>query len=187
MTTPTPPPDGPERPTPPAGQGQPPPQPQRYPPQPPPQPYPAQGRPPGQPPGPPPGPPPPAYHQPQWPQPGSAQGYPPNADERTWAWVSHAGAIVSAWVAMGFIVPLVIMLTKGASSPFVRRHAVESLNFQISLLVYLIVSGVLILLIIGIFLMIALGIFALVVIILATVKAANGEEYRYPLCIRLVS
>jgi uncharacterized Tic20 family protein len=101
--------------------------------------------------------------------------------------VSHAGAIVSAWIAMGFIVPLVIMLTKGTTSPFVRRHAVESLNFQISLLIYLVVSAILILAIIGIFLMIALGIFALVVIILATVKAANGEEYRYPLCIRLVS
>jgi uncharacterized protein len=30
------------------------------------------------------------------------------------------------------------------------------------------------------------GIFALVVIILATIKAANGEDFRYPLCIRLV-
>jgi uncharacterized Tic20 family protein len=101
--------------------------------------------------------------------------------------VSHAGAIVSAWVAMGFIVPLVIMLTKGSTSPFVRRHAVESLNFQISLLVYLVVSVILVFLLVGIFLLMALGVFALVVIVIATVKAANGEDYRYPLCIRLVS
>ncbi len=33
---------------------------------------------------------------------------------------------------------------------------------------------------------VVIGIFALVVIVLATVKAANGEDYRYPLCIRLV-
>jgi uncharacterized Tic20 family protein len=190
MTTPTQPPDDPERPDrqpPPSGQTPPPPPGYGQPPQ-------GQGQPPGygQPPqgqGQPPGygQPPPAYYQQQWPQPGSAQGYAPNSDERTWAWVSHAGAIVSAWVAMGFIVPLVIMLTKGSTSPFVRRHAVESLNFQISLLIYLVVSGILVLVLVGLLLLVALGIFALVVILIATVKAANGEEYRYPLCIRMVS
>ena len=63
----------------------------------------------------------------------------------------------------------------------------ESLNFQISLLIYLVISAVLALVLIGFVLMAAVGLFALVVIILATVKAANGEEYRYPLCIRMVS
>ena len=88
---------------------------------------------------------------------------------------------------MGFICPLVIMLIKGNESPFVRRHAVESLNFQISLLIYLVVSAVLVLLVVGIFMLIALGIFALVVIIMATIAASNGQDYRYPLTIRLVS
>ena len=32
--------------------------------------------------------------------------------------------------------PLIIMLTIGNQSPYVRKHAVESLNFQISLLIY---------------------------------------------------
>jgi uncharacterized Tic20 family protein len=110
----------------------------------------------------------------------------PTQEERNWALASHVGTFVAAWFAMGFLCPLIIMLTKGNESPFVRRHAVESLNFQISLLIYLAVSAVLILVVIGIFLMIAVGIFAFVVIILATIKAANGEDYRYPLCIRLV-
>jgi uncharacterized Tic20 family protein len=88
---------------------------------------------------------------------------------------------------MGFLAPLLVLLVKGKESPFVRRHAVESLNFQISLLIYLIASGILVLLIIGIFLLIALGIFALVVIILATIAASNGQDYRYPLTIRLIT
>ena len=33
---------------------------------------------------------------------------------------------------------------------------------------------------------IVLGIFSLVVMILATIEASNGEDYRYPLTIRLV-
>ena len=129
-------------------------------------------------------PPPPPGGQP--PAPGYSGPLMPSSEERNWALVSHVGTIVSAWFAMGFLCPLVIMLVKGNESPFVRRHAVESLNFQISLLIYLVVSAVLWLVVVGIFLTIALGIFALVVIILATIAAGNGQDYRYPLCIRLV-
>ena len=110
-----------------------------------------------------------------------------SSTERTWAWVSHAGCFVGAWIAMAFLVPLVIMLTKGKTSPFVRRHAVESLNFQISALIYGAVSFVLALLVIGLVLLVVLAIFYVVVVVLATLKAARGEEYRYPLTIRLVS
>jgi len=117
---------------------------------------------------------------------GQPGGLVPSSEERTWAWISHAGTIVSAMVALAFICPLVIMLTKGNESPFVRRNAVESLNFQISLYIYAVVCFVLVFVLVGFFLLIALGIFALIAIILATVKAANGEEFRYPLCIRLV-
>jgi len=131
----------------------------------------------------PPGPPSGGYQQ------GPPPGVPPmpTSEERNWAVVAHVGSLVAAWFAMGFLCPLVVMLVKGDQSPFVRRHAVESLNFQISLLIYLIASGILVLLIVGIFMLIALGIFALVVIILATIAASNGQDYRYPLTIRLVT
>ena len=109
------------------------------------------------------------------------------SSERTWGWVSHAGCFVGAWIAMAFLVPLVIMMTTGKDSAFVRRHAVESLNFQISALIYGAVSFVLALVVIGLVLLVILAIFYVVVVVLATMKAARGEEYRYPLTIRLVS
>ena len=93
---------------------------------------------------------------------------------------------------MGFIAPLLIMLTIGNESPFVRRHAVESLNFQISLLIYSAVAAVLIFVTFGLGVLIvvplvAIGaVVALVVIILATVAASGGNDYRYPLTIRFV-
>ena len=111
----------------------------------------------------------------------------PTSEERNWAVGAHAGSFVAAWVAMGFIAPLLVLLLKGKDSPFVRRHAVESLNFQISLLIYLAVSFVLAFVLIGFLLMLIVGIFALVVIVLATVKASAGEDFRYPATIRLVS
>ena len=110
----------------------------------------------------------------------------PTSEERNWALAAHIGSLVAAWFAFGFLAPLVVLLAKGNDSAFIRRHAVESLNFQVSLLIYAVVSGILVLVVIGIFLLVALGIFALVAIILASVSASNGQDYRYPICIRLV-
>jgi uncharacterized Tic20 family protein len=124
------------------------------------------------------------------PQPG--YGGAPTSEERNWALAAHVGTFVAAWFAMGFIAPLVVMLVKGNDSVFVRRHAVESLNFQITLLIYIVVGFVITLVTFGLGALVVLpvaivvAVFALVVIILATVRAANGEQYRYPLCLRLV-
>jgi uncharacterized Tic20 family protein len=109
---------------------------------------------------------------------------------------AHIGSLISAWFAFGFIAPLLVLLVK-SDSPFVRRHAAESLNFQLSMLIYSVVGGiaaaVVIVLTLGLALLVVLPvIFAvllavLVVVIQATVKANNGEDYRYPLTIRFFS
>lgn len=128
------------------------------------------------------------------PTPGVPQGYggygPPSSggsqlspqDERLWAMLSHLGGIV-----LWFIAPLVVMLTQGERSPFVRKQAVEALNFQITLTIGYLVSVVLFFVLIGVFLMIAVGLVGLVLMIIAGVKANSGEDYRYPINIRLVS
>ena len=114
----------------------------------------------------------------------------PPEQERNWALASHIGTLVAAWIALGVLCPLVIWLMYRDRSDYIRRHAVESLNFQISLLIYLAVSTVVGLLTFGLALIIllpAIGIFAIVVIVMATIAAAGGSDYRYPLCIRFVS
>jgi len=128
--------------------------------------------------------PPPAYGQPQYGAP-QQQGYNPGAmtpsDENTWSALAHFGGIV-----LGFLAPLIVMLVKGPESPRVRANAVEALNFQISIMIYVVISMILVIVLIGIFTAIATGIAALVFAIIAGVKALNGEDYRYPLTIRLV-
>ena len=121
---------------------------------------------------------------------------PSSNDDNTWAMAAHIGALVAAWFAFGFLAPLIVMLVK-SDSPYVRRHAVESLNFQISLLIYgvvgAIVAFVVTLVTFGIGLLvivpvaIAAAVAVLIVIILATMAASRGEDYRYPLTLRLVS
>jgi uncharacterized Tic20 family protein len=114
------------------------------------------------------------------------------SEERTWAMVAHVGVFVAAWFAMGFLCPLIIWLVLRGRSEFVRRHAVESLNFQISLLIYTAIAVVLILITFGLGVLIIVplivigAIAAIVFIILATMAASSGREYRYPLTLRLV-
>lgn len=73
-----------------------------------------------------------------------------------------------------------------AFSGFINYHGKESLNFQISIAIYTIISGILALVLIGILFLIALGIIWIVFVIIASVKTSEGEEYRYPLTIRFV-
>jgi uncharacterized protein len=102
-------------------------------------------------------------------------------EDKTMALLSHVLTLF-----FGFLAPLVIWLIKKDQSLYVSEHAKESLNFQISLVIYFLVAGLLVLVLIGIVLMIILGIFAFVVVLMGTIKAANGEPYRYPLCIRFI-
>ena len=114
------------------------------------------------------------------------------SEERTWAMVAHIGVLVAAWFAMGFLCPLVIWLIYRYRSDYVRQHALESLNFQLSLLIYTAVAVILILITFGLGVLIIVpliligAVAALIVIILATVAAAGGNEYRYPLTLRFV-
>jgi uncharacterized Tic20 family protein len=111
----------------------------------------------------------------------------PTDEERTWALAAHVGSFLAAYLALGFLCPLVVLLVKGKESAYVRHHAVESLNFQITAAILTVISVILFLVVIGIFLLIAVGIAYVVLVIMATVAASRGELYHYPISLRLVS
>ena len=110
-------------------------------------------------------------------------------DERNWAMLSHLLALVGYFaVPLGNVIaPLIIYLMKKDESPFVADQARESLNFQISVCIYLLISGVLVLILIGLLLLAVVGVAGAILTIIASVKAANGVAYRYPLTLRLIS
>ena len=109
------------------------------------------------------------------------------SDERTWAIAAHLSSFVAAYVALGLLGPLTVMLIAGPRSAFVRRHAVEALNFNISVLIYLAIAGVLSLVLIGIPMLIAIGVLYVISVIRGAIAASRGEEFRYPLTLRLVN
>ena len=75
---------------------------------------------------------------------------------------------------------------KRGDSPEIDAYGKESLNFQISMLIYDIIAFILFIVFIGIPILIGLWVLNTVLVIIASVKAGQGEFYRYPLTIRLI-
>lgn len=82
---------------------------------------------------------------------------------------------------VGFLGPLIILLV--TEDEEVKKHAKKALNWQISVIIYMIVSVILIFVIIGLFLLIALIIIDIVFCIMAATKASKEELWNYPLAI----
>jgi uncharacterized protein len=108
----------------------------------------------------------------------------PTAD-RQLALVTHLLSLANYVAApAGIIAVLVLWLVKKDESPALDRVGREVLNFNLSMLIYGIVSFILVFVLIGFVLLIGLWIFGLVITIVAAISANEGEYFRYPLTIR---
>jgi uncharacterized Tic20 family protein len=137
----------------------------------------------------------PQYQQPT-PQPGQqppayGQPQPPMSqnDERTWGMVTHAISAVAMVVSagtLGFIASLVIYLVFKDRGPFVRAHAANAVNVQLTALIGLVVSGLLMLVLIGFITYPLIVVAAVVIHVIAAMRANAGEWYDPPFTIRFV-
>lgn len=107
-------------------------------------------------------------------------------DEKLWATLIHLSPLVSSFVGLPFLGPLIGYLVLRDRGPFVRWHTAQALNFQLTILIAYIVSFVLTLVFIGYLLLLAVWVVSIVFMILAAVAANRGEYYRYPLTITFV-
>ena len=110
-----------------------------------------------------------------------------SVNENQMAMFAHIGQLLGLVSGIGgFVVPLIIMVTKGNESPFVRRAAVESLNFWITGLLASVVAFVLVFVLIGFFLLPLVALTWLILPIYAGIKANEGVDYRYPFNLRII-
>jgi len=107
-------------------------------------------------------------------------------DEKTIAMLCHLAALLGVVPFANIIAPLVIWLLKKDSSSYIDHHGRESVNFQIMMTIYMLCAALLFIVIIGFFILPALGIANLVLIIIAAIKAKDGERYRYPFIFRVI-
>jgi len=108
---------------------------------------------------------------------------------QSWCVACHLSALAGFVVpGIGHVLgPLIVWLIKRGDSPEIDAHGKKALNFQISMLIYNLVAGVLCLVLIGFALLAVLHILNVVFVILAALKAGEGQMYRYPLTIRLIN
>ncbi len=113
-----------------------------------------------------------------------------------WQVLSHASAFIQVVGIPSLVGPLVIWLIK-REDPAVEPHARAALNFQLSLLIYFIGGTILAFLfaitVIGLVITVPLVLFLLVLVVLelifallASLAAARGELYDYPLSLNLI-
>lgn len=107
--------------------------------------------------------------------------------DKQWAMACHLGSLLGFMVPFGnIIIPLIIWSMKKDESPLIDRSGKESINFQLSITLYIIISVILIFLVIGIFMVVALVILQIVLVIIAAIRVDQGEEFRYPITIRFI-
>ena len=109
-------------------------------------------------------------------------------EERTYAMLCHLSAL-AMFIGFPFgniIGPLVFWMLKKDVYALVDEQGKEALNFQISMTIYMMASGLLIVVVIGLILLPALLIAELVLVIMAAVRVSEGNAYRYPLTIRFI-
>ncbi len=108
---------------------------------------------------------------------------------RNWGMVCHLAAL-SVWLGIPFgniVGPLLVWLIKKDELPIVNSEGKESLNFQISISIYIIIAAILCFFLIGIPILIGLVVAQIALVIIAAIKVSNGESYRYPFTLRFIN
>lgn len=116
---------------------------------------------------------------------------------RVWGAAAHLSAFAGAWLlGLAFLGPLTVYLLGRHRHPSVAFHAREALNFNLTVLLVAVVGvlggafvavvtlGLGLLALIPAALVVALG--WLILVVVAGVRAWDGEPYRYPFSIRFV-
>ena len=114
--------------------------------------------------------------------------------ERTWGAISHAGAVVAMICSagfLGFLASIAVYVVHKDRGPFVRSHAANSINVQISMFIWLVVATVLYVVLgivtLGIGFVLFLPVFLVPLVVagilhvIGAVKAYNGEWWNPPM------
>lgn len=97
----------------------------------------------------------------------------------------HLSALAGLVSGIGFLLgPAIVWQLKKGEHPSIDEAGREAVNFQLTMLVAGIVAGILcatiIGLVVGVPMAIACGVLATVCPVVAGIRAANGERFRYP-------
>lgn len=106
----------------------------------------------------------------------------PSGDDKNIATITHlCGTVFS------FIPALIVWILKKDDSAYIADQAKEALNFQITVLLAQFIAGVLVFILIGFLFIFIIWVINIVFCIIAAISTSKGENYRYPLTLRLIN
>lgn len=109
------------------------------------------------------------------------QNKPRETETRKWLTFLHLSGLFIL-----LIPPLVIWILKRDEIPGINEHAKNVMNFQISMLIYLLAGAMSVFFALGLLVLPLLGIYSTIIIIINSVRVMNGDSYKYPLSIKFM-
>lgn len=107
--------------------------------------------------------------------------------ERDWAMFCHLSAFAGYFFPFGGIIgPIICWISRKDESAWVDTNGKASLNFQISMLLYTVLVIPLCFIIVGIPILVGLAVLEAVCVIVASIRAAKGEAFKYPISIPFI-
>jgi uncharacterized Tic20 family protein len=110
-------------------------------------------------------------------------------EEKNWGMLCHLSAL-AGFIGLPYgnvLGPLIVWLIKKNDSPFIDAQGKESLNFHLSMAIYLTIAAIALFVVVGFVLLPIVYLFGLIYTIIGAVAASNGQNYRYPLTIRFLN
>ncbi len=104
-----------------------------------------------------------------------------DAEKTKWLALLHISGLLSL-----LLPPLIIYIWKKEEVHEMETHFADVMNFQISIIIYILLSVLAVLLVVGVVLLPLIGILSTFFIILNSIKVLNGKAYHYPLSIKFI-
>ncbi|MDD2933531.1 MAG: DUF4870 domain-containing protein [Methylotenera sp.] len=106
----------------------------------------------------------------------------PSSDDKNIATITHLCGVL-----FSLIPALIVWILKKDDSAYIADQAKEALNFQITVLLAQFIAGVLVFILIGFLFIFIIWVINIVFCIIAAISTSKGENYRYPLTLRLIN
>jgi uncharacterized protein len=107
--------------------------------------------------------------------------------ERNWAMFCHLSSLAGFFFPFGSILgPLICWLSRKDESAWVDENGKAAMNFNLSILLYVILVSPLCLILIGFLFIGLLATVKVICVIIASVKVSKGEKFKYPLAIPFI-
>lgn len=108
-------------------------------------------------------------------------------DERLWGMACHlsGAAVITCIPFANVLAPFIVWMLKREDYSFVNTEGEEAVNFQLTIFIAMVIGYILTAIFWGFLLvLVAVVVVDVVFVLIASIKANEGESYRYPLAYR---